>query len=369
MTNISPPASGTKRPTILVVDDTPANLSLLANLLNTQYRVKVANSGAKALELAVLEAPDLILLDIMMPEMDGFEVCRQLKANPRTARVPVLFLTAKTQIEDEEHGFALGAVDFIHKPISPPIVAARVRAQLDIKAWQDFLHDQNAWLQKQVTARLTEINHLQDASIHVMVSLAEFRDETTGNHIRRTSEYVRLLALELSGKAHYASLITPERIELMAKSAPLHDIGKIAISDHILLKPGKFTPEEWGVMQTHSERGYDILARAGQQMGERGQFLSTAMEIARHHHEKWDGSGYPHGLVGAAIPLAARLMAVADVFDALLARRPYKEPMSVEQAAEIILRGKGGHFDPEVIDAFVTLLPQFEQVAISLADA
>jgi putative two-component system response regulator len=356
------------RPTILVVDDTPANLSLLANLLNVQYRVKLANGGQKALTLAAAEPPDLILLDIMMPEMDGFEVCRRLKANPATARVPVLFLTAKTEIEDEEQGLALGAVDFIHKPISPPIVAARVKAQLQVKAWQDFLHDQNAWLQRQVEARLSEINHLQDAAIHVMVSLAEFRDETTGNHIRRTSEYVRLLALELSCKPHYADLLTPERIELMAKSAPLHDIGKIAIPDHILLKPGKFEPAEWTIMQTHAMRGYDILKRAGADMGERGQFLATAMEIARSHHEKWDGSGYPDGLAGVEIPLVARLMALADVFDALLARRPYKEPMSVATATEIIVKGKGAHFDPEVVDAFIAILPQFEQVARQLAD-
>ncbi len=360
--------SASKRPTVLVVDDTPANLSLLSHLLKDHYRIKVANNGQKALDLAAAAPPDLVLLDIMMPEMDGYEVCRRLKANPLTRRIPVIFLTAKTETEDEELGFSVGAVDFIHKPISPPIVAARVKTHLEIKAWHDFLQDQNAWLQQQVEKRLSDINHLQDASIYVMVSLAEFRDETTGNHIRRTQEYVRLLAVELAKLPKYTARLTPGYIELMSKSAPLHDVGKIAIPDHILLKPGKHTVEEFAIMKTHAQRGYDMLKRAGDHMGEYGEFLTLAMEIAGGHHEKWDGSGYPNALVGRAIPLSARLMAVADVFDALLARRPYKEPMSVEQATAIILEGRGKHFDPEVVDAFVTILDDFREVAALWTD-
>lgn len=360
--------SANERPTVLVVDDTPANLSLLANLLKDQYRIKVANNGIKALELATAAPPDLVLLDIMMPEMDGYEVCRRLKAAVATRQVPVIFLTAKTETEDEELGFAVGAVDFIHKPISPPIVAARVKTHLEIKAWHDFLQDQNAWLQKQVEKRLSEINHLQDASIYVMVSLAEFRDETTGNHIRRTQEYVRLLAQELSKLPLHSALLTARYIEQMSKSAPLHDIGKIAIPDHILLKPGKHTPEEFTIMKTHAQRGYDMLKRAGGHMGEHGEFLTLAMEIAGCHHEKWDGSGYPNGLAGVDIPLSARLMAVADVFDALLARRPYKEPMSNAQAATIILEGKGKHFDPDVVEAFVAIQGDFQRVAAMWLD-
>ena len=357
-----------ERPTVLVVDDTPANLSLLSNLLKDHYRIKVANNGPKALALAVAAPPDLVLLDIMMPEMDGYEVCRRLKANAATRQVPVIFLTAKTETEDEELGFSVGAVDFIHKPISPPIVAARVRTHLEIKSWHDFLQDQNVWLQKQVEKRLSDINHLQDASIYVMVSLAEFRDETTGNHIRRTQEYVRLLALQLAKLPHHMALLTPGYVELMSKSAPLHDVGKIAIPDHILLKPGKHTPEEFAIMKTHAQRGYDMLKRAGDHMGEHGEFLTLAMEIAGSHHEKWDGSGYPNALVGAAIPLSARLMAVADVFDALLARRPYKEPMSVEQATVIILEGRGKHFDPEVVDAFVAIQDELRQISARWTD-
>jgi putative two-component system response regulator len=366
---MSPSTVAPSRPTVLVVDDTPANLSLLAGLLRDQYRVQLASSGAKALALAQAEAPDLVLLDVMMPGMDGYEVCRRLKADARLSQVPVLFLTARAGLEDEQHGLALGAVDFIHKPISPPIVAARVRAQLAVKAWHDFLRRQNGQLQTQASERLAEIYQLQDAAIDVMVSLAEFRDENTGNHVRRTSEYVRLLAIDLAGQPGYADQLTPQMIELMSKSAPLHDIGKIAIPDHILLKPGKFEPQEWAIMQTHAQRGYDILSRAGHQMGVRGQFLEVAMQIAGCHHEKWNGSGYPRGLSGAAIPLAARLMAVADVFDALLARRPYKEPMTSAQAAGLIAAGCGTHFDPAVVAAFHRQLPAFQQVALQLADA
>ena len=231
-----------QRPSILVVDDTPANLSLMANLLSDQYQVKVAISGMRALELATAEPPDLILLDIMMPGMDGHEVCRLLKADPRTMLIPIIFLTAKISMEDEEQGLLLGAVDFIHKPISPPIVLARIKTHLQVKSWQDFLQNQNAWLREEVDRRLSEVNRLQESSILVMVSLAEFRDECTGNHIRRTQEYTKVLAQQLACSAKLAKQLTMPQIELIAKSAPLHDIGKIAIPDHILLKPGKLTP-------------------------------------------------------------------------------------------------------------------------------
>lgn len=356
------------RPTILVVDDTPANLSLLTHLLNEKYRVKLANKGLKALEFANTMPPDLILLDIMMPEMDGYEVCRRLKANEKTKDIPIIFLTAKNEIEDEELGFLLGAVDFIHKPISPPIVLARIQTHLEIKVWHDFLQDQNVWLQKQVEKRLTEINDLQYATICVMTSMAEFRDETTGHHIRRTQNYVLMLAKELSKLPHYKSLLTPSYIEKMSKSAPLHDIGKISIPDDILLKPGKHTPEETVIMKTHAQRGFDMLKKAGDFMGEKGEFLTFAMEIAGCHHEKWDGSGYPNGLKGQEIPISARLMALADVFDALLSRRPYKPAMSIEKTIAIILEGKGTHFDPEIVEAFLTIKDEMLEVATNLAD-
>jgi len=356
------------RATILVVDDTPMNLSVLTHLFKDLYRVKVASNGAKALALAFAAPPDLILLDIMMPDMDGFEVCRRLKADPATRHIPVIFLTARTDIAAEEEGFAAGAVDFVHKPISPPIVAARVKTHLDIQSWQAFLQDRNAWLQQQVEQRLSEINHLQDAAIYVMVSLAECRDETTGNHIRRTQEYVRLLGIELARLPQYRQRLTPGAIEHMSKSAPLHDIGKIAIPDEILLKPGKLSSAEFTIMKTHSRCGYDMLVKASALMGERGQFLDVAMEIALSHHEKWDGSGYPEALAGHAIPLSARLMALADVFDALRSRRPYKLPMSSDETSAIIVAGRGLHFDPDVVDAYLAIRPEFERVAAEWAD-
>lgn len=360
--------SNPKPPSVLAVDDTPANLSLLANLLRDKYQVRVANSGQKALDLAFAAPPDLILLDVMMPGMDGHEVIRRLKADTRTARVPVMFLTAKNSMEDEEFGLSLGAVDFIHKPISPPIVMARINTQLQIKSWQDFLHNENVWLQQEVERRLAAITRLQDASIWVMVSLAEFRDECTGNHIRRTQEYIKALAEEMARLPQYSGVLTPEYIDLLAKTAPLHDIGKIAIPDNILLKPGKLTDEEFEIMKTHAQRGDDMLARAGGLMGDEAAYFDVARQIARSHHEKWDGSGYPDGLAGAEIPLAARLMAVADVYDALIARRPYKEPMTHAQAAGLLEKGSGQHFDPEVIATFMGMQERFQTIAAQWQD-
>ncbi|AGX86803.1 response regulator-like protein [Candidatus Symbiobacter mobilis CR] len=348
---------------VLVVDDTPANLSLLSHLLKDRYRVRIANNGPKALELAMAAVPDLVLLDVMMPGMDGFEVCRRLKTAEITARVPVIFLTADTDPEHEALGLAIGAADFIRKPISAPTVLARIKTQLEVQSWRSFLLDQNEWLRKQVNERLTAVNRLQDALICVMVSLAEFRDDSTGNHIRCTREYVRLLAHKLSEHPHYRAFITSHYVEQVSKSAPLHDIGKIAIPDHILLKPSKLTPEEFEIMKTHAQRGCEMLAQAGEHMGDQGEFLRIATEIAGCHHEKWDGTGYPQGLAGNAIPLSARLMAVADVFDALMSRRPYKGPMKAEEVFQIIIDGRGTHFDPDMVDAFLASREDFLRVA------
>ena len=331
------------RPTILVIDDTPANLSLLNQLLRQHYRVILANSGIKGLALAASARPDLILLDIMMPEMDGYEVCKRLKAEAASARTPVIFLTAKMEVADEEQGFELGAVDFIHKPITPSIVLARVRTHLQIMAWQTFLEDKSAWLQREVNRQVTEVLHLQEASIRVMVSLAEFRDECTGNHVRRTQTYVRLLAEYLGKQERDREFLTPLHIDQITKASPLHDIGKIAIPDDILLKPGKHTPEEFEIMKTHSIKGESMLARTRHEMGEDNLMLRFASQIARNHHERWDGSGYPDGLAGEAIPLAARLMAVADVYDALRSRRPYKKAFSHERRCPCWLSRRGGN--------------------------
>lgn len=357
-----------RRDTVLVIDDTPSNLSLINQLLRDQYRVKLANNGQRGLELALASPPDLVLLDIMMPEMDGFEVCRQLKSNPKTARTPVIFLTAKIEAADEEMGFRLGAVDFIHKPFSPSIVLARIRAHLQVRAWQSFLEDQSAWLQSEIDRRVHEVLKLQAGAIRVMVSLAEFRDECTGNHIRRTQTYVRLLAEHLAGLPRDRAFLTPENIDYIATASPLHDIGKIAIPDNILLKPGKHTPEEFEIMKTHSAKGESMVLRTRQELGEENLMLLYASQIARGHHERWDGTGYPDRLAGEAIPLPARLMAVADVYDALRSRRPYKPAYSHEEAVGMMLEGRGKHFDPLLMNAFEALEQEFASVALKLAD-
>ncbi len=356
--------------TLLVVDDTPDNLLLMSGLLKDLYRVKIAANGAKALQIASgEEPPDLILLDIMMPGMDGFEVCRRLKANPRSQHIPVLFLTAKSAVADEEQGFALGAVDFISKPISPPVVLARVKAQLALKNQVDFLRDNNVFLQQEVAKRTREIQAIQDVTILAMASLAETRDADTGNHIRRTQHYVKVLAEQLSQLPQFQQVLTSDVIELLFKSAPLHDIGKVGIPDRILLKPGPFEGNEFDIMKTHTTLGWNAIEYAEKALGTPVAFLHLAKEIALYHQEKWDGSGYPHGLAGEAIPLSARLMALADVYDALISRRVYKEGMPHQQARQIIIAGAGQHFDPVLVAAFQAVEQQFIQIAERFADS
>jgi putative two-component system response regulator len=352
------------RPTVLAVDDTPANLNLLSQLLGKAYRVQLAVSGAKALELAQRRAPDIVVLDVMMPELDGYEVCRRLKADPRTRDVPVIFLTALNSADDETRAFDAGGADFVAKPFTPATLLARVHAQLELKAWRDALRDRNAWLQRELDARMQEVDRLHDTTLFVMVALAEFRDEDTGNHIKRTQEYVRMLASWLVRHGLAPPELDAASIEALAKAAPLHDIGKVAIPDRVLLKPGPLSDEEWVVMKTHTTQGADLLQRAADRLGERaGPLLHYAMQIARHHHERWDGSGYPDGLAGEAIPLAARLMAVADVYDALISRRPYKEPVKHEQAMAWIEAGSGAHFDPLLVRALRDVQPQLITIA------
>ena len=360
---------GTVKPTILVVDDTPENLSLMMALLKDSYRVKLANGGERALKLAtMLPAPDLILLDVMMPGMDGYTVCQHLKADPVTRNIPVIFITAKSEIEDEKRGLDLGAVDYITKPISPPFVLARVKNHLALKAQADFLRDKNDFLEAEVSRRTREVVAIQDVTILAMASLAETRDSDTGNHIRRTQHYVELLAQQLKDHPRFAAVLTEPYIRTLFKSAPLHDIGKVGIPDRILLKPGKFEPEEFEIMKTHTTLGYEAIEHAERQLGMPVEFLTTAKEIALSHQEKWDGSGYPQGLKGEAIPLAARLMAVADVYDALISRRVYKEGMSHDKAVAIVIEGRGNHFDPDLVDAFVQIQDQFQAVAKRYAD-
>lgn len=355
--------------TVLVVDDTPDNLSLMGGLLRDHYQVKVANQGEKALKIAQGEQPpDLILLDIMMPGMDGYEVCRRLKANLHTRDIPVIFLTARADMEDERQGLALGAVDYITKPISPPILLARVATHLALKASADFLRDKSAYLEREVALRTLEVQAIQDVTIMAMTSLAETRNNETGNHIRRTQLYVKALAEHLRDHPRFAHLLTDRMVDLLYKSAPLHDIGKIGIPDAILLKPGKLTVEEFEIMKTHTTLGRNAIEEAERRLGMRVAFLSVSKEIAYSHQEKWDGSGYPEGLKGDAIPVSARLMAVADVYDALISKRVYKPAFPHEQACATIVKGRGTHFDPDMVDAFVAIAQDFLRISLRYPD-
>ena len=359
-----------QKKTVLVVDDTPDNLSLMASLLKDQYRVKLANNGEKALAaVRGPSPPDLILLDIMMPGMSGYEVCEHLKKDPATRRIPIIFLTAMNSTDDEKKGLDLGAQDYITKPISPPIVLARVKTQLENKAAADFLRDQADFLRAEVDRQTERIVAIQDVTILAMASLAETRDSDTGNHIRRTQYYVLELAKHLKDHPRFSYFLTPDTIELLYKSAPLHDIGKVGIPDRILLKPGRFEPEEFEIMKTHTTLGRDAIEHAEKSLSIEVDFLKMAKEIAYSHQEKWDGSGYPEGLSGDDIPISARLMAVADVYDALISRRVYKAGMPHEKAITIIQEGSGSHFDPDVADAFMALTETFRDIARRYADS
>jgi putative two-component system response regulator len=358
------------KPTILLVDDTPIDLALMANLLKDAYRLQVTNQGESAIKIAASpKPPDIILLDIMMPDIDGYEVCRRLKADPLTQHIPVIFLTGKTGMEDEQRGFELGAVDYITKPISPPIVLARVATHLALKASADFLRDKNAFLSHEVAKRDREMTAIQDVTILSMASMAETRDSETGNHIRRTQHYVKALAEKLRDNPRFSAFLTDDNINTLFKSAPLHDIGKVGIPDRILLKPGKFTPEEFEIMKTHTTLGWKAIDNAEQMLGAKAEFLTMAKEIALFHQEKWDGSGYPEGRSGDNIPISARLMALADVYDALISRRVYKDGMPHHVAEKIIVDGRGQHFDPDITDAFVLLKDEFRAIAQRYADS
>jgi putative two-component system response regulator len=360
---------GDERATVLLVDDTPDNLTLMGAVLQDDYKVKVAINGEKALRIArATPPPSLILLDVVMPDVDGYEVCRQLKADTATRDIPVIFLTSLTDTEDEKLGLELGAVDYLSKPASPPILLARVRTQLNLKAASDFLKDKNAFLEGEVDRRTTEVRALQEVTILALASLAETRDTDTGNHLWRTQRYILALAQELKSHPNFRDYLTDTAIMLIFKSAPLHDIGKVGIPDRILMKPGRLDPDEFKVMQSHARLGWNAIDHAEKALGTSVEFLKIAKEITLHHHEKWDGTGYPEGRRGAAIPVPARLMAVADVYDALISRRVYKEGMPHQKAAQIVVEGRGTHFDPDMVDAFLKVQEQFSEIAEQYAD-
>jgi putative two-component system response regulator len=356
--------------TILVVDDTPGILSLMHSLLKDDYQVKIANCGEKALKIVASDTPpDLILLDIMMPGLDGYEVCRRLKHDPETMNIPVIFFSGMSDMEDEKKGLELGAVDYVTKPISPPIVLARIKNHLALNAMHNFLRDKNDFLESEVAKRTREVTAIQAVTILVLASLAETRDSETGHHIRRTQFYVKALAEKLRGHPRFAWFLTDANINMIYKSAPLHDIGKVGIPDSILLKPGRLTPQEFEIMKTHTTLGHDAIDHAEKLLGVNVEFLSCAKTIALSHQEKWDGSGYPQGLAGDDIPIAARLMAIADVYDALISRRVYKEAVSHEAAVRIMIENRDSHFDPDMLDAFVEIQEEFRSIAQRFADS
>ncbi len=351
----------TEQKRILIVDDTPENIYILTEILKDQYDVSVAINGEKALKIAALDpVVDLILLDIMMPDMDGYEVFSRLKVNPKTSGVPIIFVTALAAAENEAKGLDLGAVDYITKPYNPALVKARVKNHLELKNYRDKLEEM-------VREKTEELTITRDVTFETLGSLAEYRHLETGYHIKRTMNYVRLLAETLQDHPYFKDYLTDETIEHLWKSAPLHDIGKVGVPDSILMKPGKLTPEEFLQMQKHAVYGRDALAVAAAKLGP-NSFLKIAVEMAYTHHEKWDGSGYPQGLSGTDIPVSGRLMAVADVYDALITQRVYKPAYSHSQTVDIIKNDSGKAFDPEIIKVFLKYEAEFHRIAMEFAD-
>ena len=324
-----------QRPRLLLVDDEPTNLQVLRHVLQADYRLLFATDGARALQVAREQLPQLILLDIMMPNMDGYAVCCALKADAATASIPVIFITALNDSQDETAGFDVGAVDYITKPVSPPVVRARVRTHLSL-------------------VRMDELRETRLQIVQRLGRAAEYKDNETGLHVIRMSHFSQLLAL--------AAGCSPAWAEDLLNAAPMHDVGKIGIPDAVLRKPGPLDADEWATMRRHPEIGAEIIGEHPSGV------LQLAREIALAHHEKWDGSGYPRGLAGEAIPLSARIVAIADVFDALTTRRPYKEPWPVQEAMNHIAAQAGKHFDPALVALFAPLLPQLLEIRARWAE-
>jgi putative two-component system response regulator len=338
-----------ERATVLIVDDTPMNISVLVGLLKQDYKTVVAKDGDQALNRVFSgNMPDLILLDVMMPGIDGYEVCQRLKEDPRSRHIPVIFISAMNDVGDEEKGLLVGAVDYITKPISPPIVLARVKTHLALAM-------QRKELLREVSIRTDELANSRRELIRRLGLAAEYKDNETGLHVQRMAEYCRLIALDMGFSEMDA--------DTLASAAPMHDIGKLGIPDEILCKPGRLTPDEFEVIKGHPEIGAKILENPDSEL------LTVARQVALFHHEKWDGSGYPHGLKGEEIPLSARIAALADVFDALVSERPYKRAWTMDATLQLFEEQKGLHFDPNVVEAFNRILPQVLEVKERLAES
>ena len=370
---------------IIAVDDQPDNLLILEDYLGREYAVTTFGRGQQLIDYFTAGGEaDLILLDVVMPMPDGYTLCRWLKGGPLTRDIPVMFLTSLESSTDEAFALSLGAEDFIHKPLSQAVVLGRVRNHLLLAQARKSLQDQNRTLERMVAERTRKIQEQSDelsrrpsritdaqrATISAFCSLVGARDNETGNHILRTQHYMLALCEVMRLSPHHALELSDENITQIFKSAPLHDIGKVAIPDHILLKPGKLDPAEWEIMKRHAEFGAAAIAAAQGEIGNADtSFLEYARLIALTHHERWDGSGYPRALAGGDIPLAGRMMAVADVYDALISRRIYKPPYSHDEAIAMIVEERGKHFDPEIIDRMLTISGRFADIARRFADA
>jgi putative two-component system response regulator len=352
------------------VDDNLTNLKIGKAILKDRYITYTVPSAEMMFILLQSVHPDLILLDIEMPDMNGFEALRKLKADPVYTEIPVIFLTAKSGETDELEGLSLGASDYIFKPFSPSLLVLRIENHMLTIAQNHELKGLNNNREENVRKRTDQVVELQDAILYTLADLVEFRDGVTGGHICRTKHYLDLLIREVLKEGAFPEETKNWNVKNILQSSQLHDVGKIAISDAILNKPGKLTPEEFEIMKTHTTEGVKAIRRIAEKVAI-NDFLEYASLIAGNHHEKWDGTGYPHGLAGEAIPLLGRLMALADVYDALVSARPYKEAMSAEAARDIIVAGKGTHFDPRLVDIFDRIFdefrPQNEQSALKCA--
>ncbi len=356
--------------TILIADGESDNLVLMKELLHGRYHVKLAATGAEALRLAQLAPrPELILLDPALPDMDGQAVMRELRGEFLNEDIPVIFLSAGGEPDEERHAFRDGAADVIARPVNQESLRARVAIHLELKSLRAKHKNRDSELDYLVAERTREAVRMQDATILAMATLAESRDTNTGNHLRRTQLFFSVLARELRFHARFGAELSDASIALMSKAAPLHDIGKVGVPDAILMKPGRLTPEEFNLMKLHTVHGRDAIAGVEKTLGGTTPFLRYAREITYSHQEKWDGSGYPEGLKGEQIPLAARLMAVADVYDALISKRVYKPAFTHETAVELIRQGRGEHFDPDIVDAMLVVEAQFRAIATEFPDS
>ncbi len=346
-----------KKPLVFIVDDVPENIQVaLSHLRDLGCEFAYAVSGEQALERITARPPDLVLMDVMMPGMNGFDTLKAMRRNKRLRSIPVIFLTARAEPEDITRGFELGGVDYITKPFQGAELRSRVRNHLELHSYRESL-------EQKVLSRTRETELLKDIIIVAMGELAEYRDPETGSHIHRTRSFVKLLAEKLYAQGEFEQTLTAEYIILLYKTAPLHDIGKVAIRDSILLKPARLTVEEFEEMKRHTTYGEEVIAKLEEMAGEQIPYLKCARDIVASHHEKYDGSGYPRGLAGEDIPLAGRIMAIADVYDALTTVRPYKKALSHHKTMEIMEEGCGSHFDPRVFAAFREVEQEFHLVA------